>query len=154
IPPGFSALRIMKQQGEADLLVIGDYRDSYGMGLDKWTIYTCCGPYLYRYFEWRNGHYVDVSAENRARYYPAMGMALDYVTTTQNIANATMTVGGTTENVGPQLFSLNLLRLLVTYEDIGERQAGWDLVQSLVAEAKQSGRLRDGTYVDQVFMPI
>jgi hypothetical protein len=154
IPPGFAALSVMKRQDQSDLLLVGDYRDSPGiMGLDKWSLYTCCGPYLYRYFEWRNGHYQDVSAENRDRYYPAMGTALDYLTTAE-IADVTMMVGGTTENVGPQLFSLNLLRLLVIYEDIGEREAGWKLVQSLVAEAKHSGRLRDGTYVDQIFMPV
>jgi hypothetical protein len=144
VPKGYAAGAIEEQADGTPLLVTDDYRDGWVMGLDKWSIYMCCGPYLHRYFQRKDGKFIDVSADFSYKYFPEMGSALQYITTLKPIKG---------DDNADRLYALNLLRLLVIYEDIGERDAGWSLVQTLVSQSKQSGRLPDHTYVDDVFMP-
>lgn len=144
MPKGYEARSIEKQGDDTLLLVADDQRDFYVMGLDKWSIYMCCGPYLHRYYQWKQNKFVDVSANVPEKYHSEMGNALQYVTTVKAIQS---------EGNKDRLFALNLLRLLVVYENINERDAGWSLVQTLVSQARQSGRLPAHTYVDDVFLP-
>ncbi len=134
IPAGYIAVAAESDLNGGVLLTVADVSGEMAMGLAN-----CCGPHASRYFTWRDGQLVDVSAERPDKYMYALGYAV-YTVTTQDIPDGAE-------------FSARLLEILEMYQAIGQKDAGWALVQTLVAQAKESGRLQSGTYVDTTFLP-
>jgi hypothetical protein len=135
IPPGFIVYQIEPQTDGAVLFTAADIRGEMAMGLPN-----CCGPTSTHYFEWRGGQISDISAQQADRYVDKIG---------------TDVFGAITDDFGdnPAQLAGELMNILSDYDAIGHRDAGWQLVQQIVAQAKSSGRLADGTYVDTTFMP-
>jgi hypothetical protein len=134
IPPGHIVVSAEQQNHGNFLLTVADIRGEMAMGLPN-----CCGPYIYRYFEWRDGILKDTSDQHISKYFAPIGNNI-YDLTTERFDD-------------PALIAARLLELLMMYEAVGQRDAGWRLVQGLVAQAKMQGWLAEGTYVDTVFMP-
>jgi len=76
----------------------------------------------------------------------------EYMEVIGNAVYSATTVTALTDG-DAQSFAENLYEILVAYDAIEQRDAGWRLVQDLVTEAKATHRLADGTTIDQVFMP-
>lgn len=134
IPPGYIVVAIEPQFDNSIVLTVADIRGEMAMGLPN-----CCGPQISRYFDWRGDTLVDSSPNHTDRYFERIGSTL-YRLTTEQFDN-------------PADYAARLLELLMMYDAMGQRDAGWLLVQGLVAQAKQTGRLAEGTYVDTVFIP-
>jgi hypothetical protein len=45
------------------------------------------------------------------------------------------------------------MEMLLIYDELGERDAGYHLVQELAAEGLRIGRIKPNTYLDQIFLP-
>lgn len=134
IPSGHIVSAVEALGDGSVLFTVSDIRGEMAMGLPN-----CCGPYTLRYFEWRNGVITNASATYPGKYFETIGNLIYYVTTSPI--------------QDPVDYSARLLELLMAYESTGQRDAGWLLVNSLVQQAKQAGRLAEGTYVDQIFLP-
>ncbi len=134
IPRGFIVSRIDPVEGAAPLFVVSDIRGEMAMDLPN-----CCGPHQVLYYTWQNGALVDVSDKFYGYYFPTLGSIL-YELSTQKMDQ-------------PNETAARLLELLMIYDSIKQREAGWQLVQGLVAQFKASGRLQAGSYIDTVFLP-
>lgn len=134
IPAGHIVSAVETLGDGAVLFTVSDIRGEMAMGLPN-----CCGPFTVRYFEWRNGVISNASATYPGKYFETMGNLIYYLTTSPV--------------QDPVDYSARLLELLMAYENTGQRDAGWALVNSLIQQAKQAGRLAEGTYVDQTFLP-
>jgi len=45
------------------------------------------------------------------------------------------------------------MEMLLIYDELGERDAGYHLVQDLATAALLTGRIKSNTYLDQIFLP-
>lgn len=134
IPAGHIVTNAEILSDNSVMLSASDIRGEMAMGLPN-----CCGPFIQRFFEWRGDTITDASALYPGRYFETLGNLLYYLTTT--------------DIQDPVDYSARLLELLMSYESMGQRDAGWNLMFSLILQAKQAGRLAEGTYVDQTFLP-
>jgi hypothetical protein len=140
IPPGMIVTHVEQGFDGQPLLSVSDIRGEMAMNLPN-----CCGPHTQRYFAWRDGQLTDVSNEHQEKYNDPLGGAVLYLTT--------QTVPAGADDLDARVFAARLLELLMTYDALKQRDAGWALAQNLLAQAKQTGRLSEGTYVDTEFMP-
>jgi hypothetical protein len=139
IPPWYGVIKIERQQDKTLLL--------WAVRTDL-SNYACFyGPLPARPFTWIKDKITSVAFSYWDAYGPnpyadAIGWEVYHLTT--------MAVSAQFDD---HTFSQILLELLVHYDAIDQRNAGWQLAQDLVKEAKESHRLAEGTYVDKVFMP-
>lgn len=135
ILPGHIVISAEKlNDGTTILLTLTDVRGEGAMKLSN-----CCGPLIHRYYEWRERDIVEASAKYLDNYVQPLGNTI-YRLTTSNITD-------------PVEYSARLLEVLMIYDALDQREAGWALAQQIVQQAKQTGRLPEGTYVDETFMP-
>jgi hypothetical protein len=134
IPAGHIVTAIEAQPDGSLLLAASDVRGEMTMGLPN-----CCGPQAVRYFEWRGDQITDASSAHPEKYLPSLGGAVYQITTA--------------EITDPAEYSARLLELLMIYQTLGKPDAGLTLVQTLVAQAKESGQLAEDTYMDTTFLP-
>lgn len=134
IPPGFIIGSLETQFDGSLLLAAADIRGEMAMGLPN-----CCGPFTNRFYEWRGGTIAEASALHPEKYVPSIGSIVYYLTTE------------TAED--PADYAARLLEVLMMYEALGQKDAGWKLVNSIITTAKSDGRLAEGTYVDSTFLP-
>ena len=134
IPAGHIVSAIEPQPDGSLLLAASDVRGEMAMGLPN-----CCGPQAVRYFEWRGDQIQDASSSHPEKYLASLGGAVYQLTTAQI--------------TDPAEYSARLLELLMIYQTLGKPDAGLTLVQTLVAQAKESGQLVGDTYVDTTFLP-
>lgn len=134
IQPGFIVGTMEAQFDGSLLLTVADIRGEMAMGLPN-----CCGPFTNRFYEWRGGTIAEASALHPEKYVPSIGSIVYYLTTE------------TAED--PADYAARLLEVMMMYEALGQKDAGWKLVNSIITTAKSDGRLVEGSYVDTTFLP-
>src|SRR5258707_531494 len=136
-PIGGAGLVFLTAEADLDdtiVLTVNDIRGEMAMGLPN-----CCGPHATRYYDWRNDKISDASAQHSDKYFGTLGDAL-YQLTTQKFDDAAQ-------------YSARLLELLMAYDAIGQRDAGWSLAQMLANSALAAKRVPANGYLEKVFLP-
>jgi len=134
IPAGFIVSAAEPDLDGTIVLTVNDIRGEMAMGLPN-----CCGPHAVRYYDWRNDKISDASAQHSDKYFGTLGDAL-YQLTTQKFDDAAQ-------------YSARLLELLMAYDAIGQRDAGWSLANSLANSALAARRVPANGYLEKVFLP-
>src|SRR5258708_2803018 len=134
IPAGFIASAAQRDQNGTIVVTVNDIRGEMAMGLPN-----CCGPHAERYYDWRDDKISDASAQHSDKYFGSLGESL-YQLTTQKFDDAAA-------------YSARLLELLMVYDAVGQRDAGWALAQSLANAALAAKRVPANGYLEKVFLP-
>ncbi len=134
VPPGYVVGQIQAYTPQSPLFTVYDLRGEMVMDLPN-----CCGPHFRRYFALKDGKLTDVSADVAANYDEMIGYAVRYLTTGRDIQ--------------PNDAAARLLEMLMAYDASNQREAGWQFVQFLAVQARQSGRIVEGDYLEKTFLP-
>ncbi len=119
-------------------------QDERGKGVN----YLCVFPDMHRYLKLHGTTLTDVSADHQEDYDTQLGQDI-FVTTTWKSYDFSMLDDDTIA----QYYSSHLMEILLIYDALGKRDAGYHLVQELATDALQSGVIKPNTYLDQVFLP-
>jgi len=110
------------------------------------SMYQCVIPHMIRYFELKGTKLTDVSTQHQEAYMGQLGEDIYITTTWKSISQ----IG---DDANAEWYAARLMDMLLVYDELGERDAGYKLVQGLAAEASKTGRLKPNTYLDQIFLP-
>ncbi len=106
----------------------------------------CVVPNMIRYFELKGTTLTDVSTQHQEDYMGKLGEDI-YITTTWK------SLPQLDDDTNAEWYAARLMEMLLIYDELKERDAGYSLVQHLAAEAIRTGRIKPNTYLDQVFLP-
>jgi len=136
IPPDHVVQSITIQEDGSLLLTASDQRGR-SMGM-------CVYPRMTRYFELRRDQLTDVSKRHTSDYMADLG---------EDIYAATTWINGEGDDWNSQAYAARLMEILLIYDALGERDAGYVLVRELASNALSTGRIKQNMYLDQVFLP-
>ncbi|MEP7286816.1 MAG: hypothetical protein ABI947_13735 [Chloroflexota bacterium] len=106
----------------------------------------CIVPHMIRYFELTGTKLTDVSVQHQETYMNKLGEDIYFTITWKSIPQLD-------DNTNSEWYAARLMEVLLIYDELGERDAGYNLVQNLATEAIKTSRIKPHTYLDQIFLP-